>query len=52
MWKIERRKKVGYKPWYWELFLSSHGYADGVTWTKRGAERALTRAQCWLEWGS
>jgi hypothetical protein len=47
MYRVERRRAL-IKPWYWELFLSSHGYADGVAWTKRGAERALLRAQAWF----
>jgi len=51
MWRVERRKRIGWKPWYWEIFLSSAGWADGVAWTKRGAEHQLLRAQSWLMGG-
>lgn len=43
-WKIERTRKL-WKPWEYELIISSHGMAWGRTWTKRGAEKRLIHTQ-------
>lgn len=57
-WKLERvprntweKRHLGPLPylypvrWEWESFFSSHGLAYGFAFTKRGAEKALLRAE-------
>lgn len=41
---IEKQRKL-WKPWYWELILSSHGMSWGWAWTRRGAERRILMEQ-------
>jgi len=45
MWNIERQGPFN---WRWEVGFSSHGYAMGWTYTKRGAKKQLREAQEWL----
>lgn len=44
MWRI-KRKRTFYKPYHWELILTSHGAAWGRAWTKKGAEKQLLMEQ-------
>lgn len=45
MYKLECRRRRVWKPWSWVLILSSYGMAEGRTWTRRGAERAMLQMQ-------
>jgi hypothetical protein len=44
MYKIERTRRA-WRPYDWELMLSSYGYTYGRAWTRRGCERALMMEQ-------
>lgn len=45
---IERNLKRIVRPYRWVIIISSHGMAEGRSWTRRGAELELMKTQS--EW--
>lgn len=45
-YRIERRPWwYPWRPWKWNLRLSSHGVSWGRAWTRRGAEKQILMEQ-------